>query len=131
MGTKYCETGFNFKIKMWIIRVQRSTKAHSFTIYPDFTKKIKHIEFRLGILQQTFDLLAEEIKHNTEDWKDSVLALDEMSIESEEMFDPSTNEFIGKTILVSHSGVANKVLVFLLGYYCSMKTSGLFSPNWL
>lgn len=78
-------------------------------------RKLHQIEFRPGILEDTFNLLADEIKCNAEEWKDCVLALDEMSIEPGEMFDPSTNEVIGRTTLASHSGIANKVLVFILG----------------
>ncbi|CAL1671977.1 unnamed protein product [Lasius platythorax] len=78
-------------------------------------RRIKHIEFRPGFLEETLHLLADQINHNKEEWKDCVLALDEMSIQPGEMIDPNTNESIGRTTLASHSGVANKALVFLLG----------------
>lgn len=63
-------------------------------------RKTKYIEFRPGILEETLHLLADQIKHNTKEWKDCVLALDEMSIQPGEMIDPSTNESIGRTTLV-------------------------------
>lgn len=59
-------------------------------------RRIKHIEFSPGILKEVFDLLANEIHNHKEEWKDCMLALDEMSIIPGEVIDPCTNRAIGR-----------------------------------
>ncbi|TGZ57012.1 hypothetical protein DBV15_10459 [Temnothorax longispinosus] len=78
-------------------------------------RRTEYIEFRPGILNKVFELLANEIHNHREEWKDCVLALDEMSIIPGEVIDPSINESIGRVTFGCHEGFANKALVFVLG----------------
>lgn len=79
-------------------------------------RRSKPIEFRPGTLKEVFDLLEKEIHNHREEWKDCVLALDEMSIISEEVIDPSTDGVIGRVTLASHEGFANKALRSIYTY---------------
>ena len=75
----------------------------------------RHIEFKSGILEEVFDMLLLQIRYKKEQELDCALAMEEMAIIPSRRTDPSTKEPIGDVTLQSHSGTANKALVFVLG----------------
>ncbi|XP_011858998.1 PREDICTED: uncharacterized protein LOC105556508, partial [Vollenhovia emeryi] len=126
--TKACDTNVNKKLwrpeavrQALILKVKCGSSGYNevrkhFSIpsLRTLQRRIEHIEFRPGIFEEVFNYLANEIPHHREEWKDCVIAFDEMSIEPRVMFDPSIKEFIGRATLSSHSGIANKALLFVL-----------------
>lgn len=86
-------------------------------IYPSIRSlqiTLQHIHFDSNILQDVFAMLQCEITKLQPQEKDCVIIMDEMAIKAEEVLDPSTQKFIGSCTFPTHSGIANKVLVFLL-----------------
>ncbi|EZA46377.1 hypothetical protein X777_00222, partial [Ooceraea biroi] len=86
-------------------------------IYPSIRtlqSKLQHVQFESNILEEVFNMLEYEVKQLQLQEKDCVIVMDEMAIKAAEMFDPSTQKFIGTCTFPTHSGIATKVLVILL-----------------
>ncbi|XP_071579887.1 uncharacterized protein [Temnothorax nylanderi] len=104
-----------FKFK-WGIRGYESF-VKRVPIYPTartLQRKLQHIQFDSNILEEIFHMLQCEMTKLQPHEKDCVIVMDEMAIKDEEVFDPSSKQFIGSCTFPTHSGIANKVLVFLL-----------------
>jgi len=78
-------------------------------------RHIQHIVFRSGIIDEVFDMTLAIIRNLKEEELECVMAMDEMALDASERIEPSTNQPIGRVTLQSHSGLANKALVFILG----------------
>lgn len=86
-------------------------------IYPSIRtlqSKLQHIQFESNILHEVFHMLQCEVKKLQLQEKDCVIVMDEMAIKADEVFDLSTQKFIGACTFPTHSGIANKVLLILL-----------------
>jgi len=76
--------------------------------------QVHHIKFESGISEEVFQMIPAFVKNLKEEEVECMLALDEMNIAPTQMFDPSTKKVIGGVTLISHDGIADKALVFVL-----------------
>ncbi|KAJ3640491.1 hypothetical protein Zmor_003785 [Zophobas morio] len=79
------------------------------------SRRLEHLKFDSGILDEVFSFLKIKVDIMTEHEKDCVIVLDEMAISSSNVFDNSSKQFVGNVTLPSHSGIATQALAIMLG----------------
>lgn len=78
-------------------------------------RSVEHIQFESGILDEVFDMLKQAVKGMSENERDCMIVVDEMTIKAGLVFDPSTKKMVGKCIFPTHVGPAKKILIIMCG----------------
>ena len=77
-------------------------------------KKVEHISFEGGLLDDVFELMKEKAEVMCSKEKKCSLHIDQMSLKESVDWDSKTKSLIGNVTVPEHSGKANKALVFLI-----------------
>jgi hypothetical protein len=75
---------------------------------------VQFIQFESGMLQEMWDLTEAAAETMNDYERECCVVLDEIAIKPGERFDPSSQRWVGKCTLPSHSGTSKKALVIML-----------------
>lgn len=78
-------------------------------------QKLEGLQFHSGILHEVFHFLKMKISFFTDNNTECSLVLDEMSITPGQVYDNSSQSYVGKVTSPAHEGEAMHALVFMLG----------------
>lgn len=102
---------------------------------------VQFVKFDSGLLEDIFEILGMIMEEFPDYMKDCVLVVDEMAITEGVRYCTSLKKFVGQSTFPTHSGRANKALVFLLAglakrwkisvgvYFCSKRAPAVEPPT--